>query len=93
MTVYIVVGFSVKDPQKLQQYSSAVPATLLNYNGEFVFKGSVVERLAGDFAFDYQAVIGFPSPEEALSWYDSEEYQSLIAVREEALDAQFQLIA
>jgi uncharacterized protein (DUF1330 family) len=92
MPAYIIVGFTPKVTDKLQQYGANVPTTLAKYSGEILAKGPV-EKLQGDFVHQVQVVIAFPNREEALGWYNSDEYQALIPLRDEGMDSQFQLIA
>jgi len=91
MSAFIIVGFTPKDTDKLQQYGASVPPTLAKYSGEILTKGPV-EKLHGDFAHKIQVVIAFPSREKALGWYHSDDYQALIPTRNEGMDSQFQLI-
>ena len=92
MSAYIIIGFTAKDTDKLQQYGASVPTTLAKYSGEILAKGPV-EKLQGDFVHQVQVVITFPNREKALGWYNSDEYQALIPLRDEGMDSQFQLIA
>jgi len=92
MSAVIVVGFTPKDTEQLQQYGASVPSTLAKYSGEILSKGSV-QILHGDFAHQVQVVLVFPNKEEALGWYHSAEYQALIPTRDRGMDSQFQLLA
>ena len=91
MPAYIIVGMTPKDSESLQQYGALVPATLAKYSGEILIKGAV-EQLAGEFGYTSQVILVFPTREQALNWYNSEQYQELISIRNNAMDAQFQLI-
>jgi uncharacterized protein (DUF1330 family) len=91
MSAYISINFSPVDPEKLQQYGAAVPATLSNYSGEYVVKGPV-ELLCGQTEFKMQVILQFPSRAQALAWYNCAEYQALLPLRNAAMHAQFQLI-
>lgn len=91
MSAYIVVGFTPKDTEKLQQYGASVPATLAAYEGELLAKGPV-DQLHGENPFSAQVIIAFPSKEKASGWYQSAEYQALIPLRNQGMNAQFQLI-
>ena len=91
MSAIIVVGFTPKDTDKLQQYGASVPSILAMYSGEILTKGSV-EKLQGDFAHTVQVIIAFPNREKALGWYNSAEYQALIPRRNQGMDSEFQLI-
>ena len=91
MSAYVIVGFTPKDSDKLKEYSSSVPETLAKYSGKMVAKGAV-EQLHGDNEHAMQVIVGFPTKDDALSWYNSDEYQSLIPLRDQGMDAKFQLI-
>ena len=91
MPAYIVVGFTPKNKEKLQEYSASVPPTLAKYSGELIAKGPI-EYLNGDSEHQMKVIVTFPSKEDAMSWYNSDEYQALIPTRDEGMDAKFQLI-
>jgi len=91
MSAYIIVSFTPKDPENLQQYAAAVPSTLASHSGEVVVKGPA-DSLHGTVDYAMQVIIAFPSKEEATRWYHSKEYQALIPVRDAGMDSQFQLI-
>lgn len=91
MPAYVIVGFTPTDVEKLQQYGASVPSILAKYSGEIIAKGKS-EQLHGDFGFQMQIIIAFPSKEVASAWYRSDEYQALIPIRDAGMDSQFQLI-
>ncbi len=91
MTAYIIVGLTVKDSEKFQRYGASVPPTLAKYSGEVLAKGPA-DSLHGVFPFQVQVILAFPSREDAQDWYQSEDYQALIPLRDEGIDSQFQLI-
>ena len=92
MTTYITAEFTPKDQEKLQSYSAQAAPLINQFNGEFLVKGAI-EALNGTANHKFKAIIAFPTRELALTWYQSPEYQALITnIRDEAMDAQFQLI-
>lgn len=91
MSAYIVVGFTPKNGEKLKQYGASAAPTLAKHQGEFLVKGPA-QGLNGESSFENQIIITFPSRELAESWYHSPEYQALIPLRDEGMDAQFQLV-
>ena len=91
MSAYVIVGATPKDKEKQQVYAAAVPATLKLYGGELVAVGPV-EQLHGNFEYMTQVILKFASKEAAKTWYNSQEYQSLIPNRNEGMTSQFQLI-
>ena len=86
MSVFLSVTVKVKNPEKLKEYISQVPATIAAHGGEKVSRGKVVKTLAGDADYQIAAVFRFPSLEVLEGWYASAEYQKLIALRQEAAD-------
>lgn len=91
MPAYISINFTPIDPEKLQLYGAAVPATLSTYAGEYVVKGTI-EPLCGQVEFKTQVILQFPSRAHALAWYHCADYQALLPLRNSAMHAQFQLI-
>lgn len=91
MPAYIIVGLTPTDADKLQQYGASVPPTLAKFCGEVLVKGPA-ESLHGDFTYKVQVIISFPSRQDAIDWYNSEDYQALIPTRNQGMDSQFQLI-
>lgn len=76
---------------KLKQYGASVPPILAKYSGEILAKGPSI-TLHGDDRHEVQVIIQFPDKEAANNWYQSEEYQALIPVRNEGMDAEFKLV-
>ena len=83
MSVFLSATVKVKNPEKLKEYISQVPATIAAHGGEKVSRGRVNKVLAGDIEHQIAAVFRFPSLEAVETWYASEEYQKLIPIREE----------
>ena len=91
MTAYVIVGLTPKDPEKLKEYSAKAAPTIAKHKGEFIVKGTPTS-LFGTYDYAMQVIIVFPSRELAETWYTSPEYQALIPVRNEGMDASFQLV-
>jgi uncharacterized protein (DUF1330 family) len=91
LPAYIIASFTPIDTEKFQQYGASAPSTLIKYSGEILAKGPL-ESMHGSSNFQMQAIIIFPSREDASAWYHSEEYQALIPIRDAGMDSQFQLI-
>lgn len=91
MTAYIVVDLTVKDADKMAEYSTNAAGTLAKYNGEFIAKGKS-QTLHGEAPFENKAIIQFPDRDSAMAWYESSEYQALLGLRAEGMDCQFQLV-
>jgi uncharacterized protein (DUF1330 family) len=96
MTALFVVELTVKNADKLKEYSAQTPAILKKFNGALLMKGKPSQIHAStnpSAAYDTVVVFQFPSKEEALGWYNSPEYQALLPLRDEAMDSSFKLAA
>jgi len=91
MSAYIVVDLTPIDATKLQQYSALAAETLVPFGGSFLAKGPI-ETLHGDTSEKVKVIIAFPDHASASGWYKSDAYQSIIELRNEAINSQFHLI-
>jgi uncharacterized protein (DUF1330 family) len=83
---YLVGTITVKSPEKWAEYTRQVPATLLPWGAEIVFRGKHVATFAGETPHADIVMVRFPDAQAANHWFLSPAYQSLIALREEAAD-------
>lgn len=91
MSTYIVVEFTPLDKEQLSRYSAMAAATVAEYGGEFVSKGTA-ETLNGENEYSHRAILHFADAGSAKEWYQSESYQRLIPIREQGMRNQFHLI-
>jgi uncharacterized protein (DUF1330 family) len=74
MSAYLIVEFSVKDPDLYREkYASNAGKTAKKYGAEAV-ANSNWEILDGDPMGTSGAIMRFPDRETALRWYNSPEY-------------------
>jgi uncharacterized protein (DUF1330 family) len=84
MPAYILASLEVTDPDAYQAYSAQVGATLEQHGGRFLVRGGNLEALEGGEWFDSRLVIlEFPSTRAARSWYESDEYQRILPIRQQ----------
>jgi uncharacterized protein (DUF1330 family) len=74
--------YEVTDPEKLEQYRSGVLATVKRYGGQYVLVGGKCDIVEGNWRPTFPVLIEFPSMEAAYSWYNSQEYAPLKALRQ-----------
>lgn len=86
MQAYVVGHITVKNPEKWAQYRSAVPATLVPWHAELVFRGQQTTKLAGELPHPDIVVIRFPDMAAVNGWYASPAYQALVPLREQAAE-------
>jgi uncharacterized protein (DUF1330 family) len=86
MTAYLLFdNLQVRDAAKLADYKSRVAPVVQRYRGRYAVLGGATEILEGNWAPAYPVMIEFPSIELARSWYGSEEYRLLKALRLQAV--------
>ena len=86
MAVYLVGYMTVKDEELWQKYVSGVRESLSPYESRVLFRGKLVSVLAGSHEHDRAVVIEFLDRDTLDNWFNSETYQSLISLRDEAAD-------
>ena len=92
MSAYVVVEFTVKDPDVYRErYAATAGKTAMDHGAEVLAAGNW-ELLDGETGLSSGVVVQFPDHEAALNWYNSPEYQQLIEVRGVAMDARFRLL-
>jgi uncharacterized protein (DUF1330 family) len=84
MAAYVIGEIEVTDPVLYEEYRKQVPAVLARYGGRFIVRGGRVESLEGGWLPKRFVALEFPSMEQALKWYRSEEYAPLIRLRQKA---------
>lgn len=81
---YLIGNITVIDQDKWSEYRSKLPATLIPWAGELVFRGKKSKVLGGAYQHSDTVVIRFPSIEALNNWFNSDDYQVLIPLREQA---------
>jgi len=92
MTAYVIVEFTVKDPDVYREtYAGNAGKSAKEYGAE-ILANSNWEILDGAPMLSSGVIVQFPNHETALRWYNSPEYQQLIEVRGIAMDVRFSLL-
>ena len=86
MAGYLIGQITVKDKHLWQEYVAGVAESLAPYQAKIVFRGQRLSVLAGEKNYDLAVVIEFADLESLDHWFHSEQYQSLIALRDKAAD-------
>ena len=82
MAAYLISNFDITNNEGYQTYVAAVVPTLFRHGGKILVAGpgsNIIEGSAGAET----AVLKFPSMEALRGWYNSPEYQEIIALRTE----------
>lgn len=71
----------VHDPDAYAEYVARVTPTVHAHGGEYVVIGGPWRVVEGDWHPTYPVLIRFPSMEDAIAWYESDEYRPLRELR------------
>jgi len=83
MTAYMVSQVTITDKEKFQEYLAGTRVVAAKYGAKPVAIGGQPKMLNGvDDGHQMVVVIEFPSIEKLEEWHSSDEYQSLVHVRE-----------
>ena len=80
MTAYLIANYDITNKEGFQPYGAASVRTLKGYGGKLLVAGFGSEAVEGS-PRAITTVIEFPSMEALRNWYDSPEYQAIIALR------------
>jgi uncharacterized protein (DUF1330 family) len=81
MPAYWLARARVNDPVEYKKYTDRVPAILAKYGARVLARGGRYQTLEGPEKFNRFVVIEFPSFEQGVACFNSEEYQEAAAFR------------
>ena len=84
MAAYLIGQIKVQDEDLWQEYVTGVQESLVPFAAKIVFRGKLLEVLAGQHDKDLVVVIEFSDQSMLGRWFNSEKYQSLIPLRDKA---------
>ena len=58
-----------------------MPAVIAAYGGRYLARGGAAKRLEGDAPINRLVILEFPGMEQLNAFYNSAEYQPLLAIR------------
>ena len=86
MAAYLIGHITIKNPEKWETYVEGVQKSLIPFEAEVVFRGKRATVLTGEHPHEHTVVIKFTDQPTLQQWYNSDSYQGLIPVRDEAAD-------
>src|SRR3954468_3889176 len=85
MPAYVIASVTeAHDDEALAEYRRRNSAAVEAHGGRFVVRGGAMEVLGGDWAPLRVVVMEFDDLEAARRWYESDEYQAAIPIRQGA---------
>lgn len=86
MSAFFIATIKLKSPEDFKQYGLLAGQSMKPFGGELILKGKKSADLAGDFGYELVSLVSFPDQQHLNDWYNSEEYQKLIALRDQAAE-------
>jgi uncharacterized protein (DUF1330 family) len=85
MPAYVIASVTeAHDDEALAEYRRRNTAAVEAHGGRFVVRGGAIEVLEGDWAPLRVVVMEFDDVDAARRWYESDEYQQAIPIRQGA---------
>jgi uncharacterized protein (DUF1330 family) len=81
MPAYWVARSKINDPVGYKKYTDLVPAILAKYGGKVLARGGRHQIMEGPQKFHRFVVVEFPTFEQAVACFTSEEYDEAAAFR------------
>ncbi len=92
MADYFIAKITINDAETYGEYGKRFYPVFETYNGKVLAVDGDYEVLEGECSADRLVIIEFPSAADLRAWYDSPEYQELVALRAQASDAEVLLV-
>jgi uncharacterized protein (DUF1330 family) len=89
---YILAEVEVTDPALFETYRPLAAASIAAFGGKYLVRGGAAEMLEGERSPGRMVVLEFASPERAMEWYRSAQYQQALAIRLKAASTEVMLL-
>ena len=88
---YWIARVDVNDVDRYPDYVSTAKLAFERYNAKFLVRGGAMTSLEG-INRARNVVIEFPSVQDALDCYNSDEYQEAVKIRQAAADSELIIV-
>ena len=78
---YVIAQLKVTNPENYKEYVSQVSEVVKKFGGEYLVRNGEYQVVEGEDNFPRIVIIKFPTYEEALAWYKSDEYNPVKDIR------------
>ena len=82
MAAYVIADIRITDPAGYDPYRPLATASVARFGGRFLARGGKAVLLEGAPAPERIVVIEFADAAAAQRWYDSDEYQAALKIRQ-----------
>jgi uncharacterized protein (DUF1330 family) len=78
---YIVFTEAIHDADGMAEYGAKAAGTIFPAGGKPLVAGAPEAVVEGEWHGTQTVILEFPSVDEAIAWYESEDYQAVIGER------------
>jgi uncharacterized protein (DUF1330 family) len=89
---YVIAEVDVHDAEGFEAYRSGVAPMIAAFGGRYLVRGGGVTALEGDAPSSRMVVIEFPSKAAAETFWHSEEYRPVAALRHKTAHSRIYMI-
>ncbi len=89
MAAYVVFEVQIRDADRWQDFSRQLKPVLEAAGARYLSKGGALKVYEGDWSPPRLSILEFPSAQAIENFYNSPEYQRLIALRNQFSSARF----
>ena len=90
---YLIAQIEITDRDTYAKYEAGFMEIFQRYKGKILSVDENIGVLEGDWPFTRTVLFEFPSREDALNWYNSEEYQLLAKHRFSASESNIIIVS
>jgi uncharacterized protein (DUF1330 family) len=81
---YFFVEVEIADPVAYEAYRTTVPDIISAYGGRILVRGGNPHPFDGAVPQRHRVIVEFESPEAVKTFYDSDAYQAVLPIRQNA---------
>jgi uncharacterized protein (DUF1330 family) len=90
---FVLAAHRMRDTEGFRPYADRIEAVVARFGGRFLARAGKVTLFGGAFAADRAVIIEFPHAGDAVAFYVSDIYASLLNIRHATTDPRFVVIA
>ena len=83
MSGYLIAQLNVKNLEPYKKYIEKVTPLVKKFGGEYIVRSGKYEIVQGEWLYPRNVIIKFPSYQNAVDFYKSDEYEPVKKIRED----------
>jgi uncharacterized protein (DUF1330 family) len=88
MPAFVIAHVRIHDPSRYPEYMRRAQESIVARGGRYIARGGKVDALEGDWKPERLVILEFPSLHAAHDWWNSEDYQQALPIRQAAATSQ-----